>query len=317
MILTLLHELRGAPTRNVNQAALRKALRTVVDGDADLALAVATELLESGTFQKQHCLKAEVLSEYSANLVLRLAESYVLIALLSHERGGHRQVIKYAHHSEERLVRASPARRFLVAAGIRTLRAEFALSHPEGSASHHFELVVPEGITCVRLTMPGGYPQTDRNTGDGSPSGVAHAVASYARTPTDRAAAEFAVPFSGLRSTAMYACFLTAGILLLGLLLPGAQEALLDASDGAAALLLAVPAVVVVLVIGGSEHVIVTSMLRPLRSVVIACALLLLACAGSIVGVLHDPFRYPLWWIGAVWSFATGWALLWSHVRGR
>ena len=64
---------------------------------------------------------------------------------------------------------------------------------------------------------------------------------------------EFRVPLKGLRMNAALVCGVTSIMLLLGLLLPGAQLALLDASDGAAALLLAVPAVAFAFAVGERE----------------------------------------------------------------
>ncbi|NEC92954.1 hypothetical protein, partial [Streptomyces sp. SID12501] len=143
----------------------------------------------------------------------------------------------------------------------------------------------------------------------------AHAVATYTEDPDDGAMVEFRVPLKGLRMNAALVCGVTSIMLLLGLLLPGAQQALLDASDGAAALLLAVPAVAFAFAVGEREPDMVALLLQPLRVVIVGCALLLLACAGSIVGVLHDWARYPLWWLGAIMTALTCATLLWTTIR--
>lgn len=335
----LLYELRDAMVENEDEQVLQRALTTVLDADRPVAEAVAEDLVVDGTYRGVQCVRPEEITNYAANLILALADSYVLIALLPESQAGSRQVIKYGHHSTEQLetrgpqvkgswivkrlaavqarldIRAGPVRRFRLAAGLEALRVEFDLSHPAGSASHHFEMVVPDGLRCERLKMPVVQGSSDRNTVDTTPTGVAHAVATYVVNPSQGVEVEFRVPFHGLRQRAALACFVTGAILLLGLLLPGAQSALLRAGGGAAALLLAVPAIVVALAVGSGEHVMVARMLSPLRIIVVGCGALLLACAGSIVGVLHDEWRYPLWWLGALGAMTTALTLAWTAIR--
>ncbi|WP_282945857.1 hypothetical protein [Cellulomonas endometrii] len=339
MIETLIFEVGDAAVVGCDTGVLREALHAVVDADPHEAGDVAVDLVVDGTYRGVRCLNPEEMTTYAANLILSLTDSYVMIALLPEQQAGRRQVIKYGHHSVEHFERPTsrdhrsglahvlqvlkdrfgfttgPIKRFRLAAGLEAMKIKFDLSHPEGSASHHFEVVIPDGLRCERLNMPAGYAHADRNTVDTTPTGVAHAVAAYDRNPDDGAVVEFRVPLEGLRQTAAVVCLITSAMLLLGLLLPGPQDALLSASDGAAALLLAVPAVVFALAVGGGEHEMVAWMLRPLRFVVVGCALLLLACAGSIVGVLHDWARYPMWWAGAVATLVTGITLAWTAVR--
>lgn len=338
MVETLMYEAGDAALADCDTHALADALADIVDDDAEEASDVAVKLVVDGTYRDRPCLNAAELSAYAAQLILSLADSYVLIALLPDYQAGHRQVIKYEHHSVGMLERppangkhsaltrwvdavkdrsgsAGPVTRFRLAAGLDTMDVTFDLSHPAGSASHHLEVHIPEGVRCERLSMPVPRTHSDRNTTDTAPTGVAHGVAVFVKNPDDGAVAEFRVPWEGLRQNTALVCLVTSVILLLGLLLPGAQAALLAASDGAAALLLAVPAVAFAFAIGGREHEMITWVLRPLRMIIIGCVLLLLACAGSIVGVLHDWARFPLWWTGAVTTMVTGLALAWTAIR--
>ena len=339
MVDTLVYEVGPAAVERGDEATLRRALADVVDADRHEAEHVAEDLVVDGAYRGVRCIDPDGLSNYAANLILALADLYVLIALLPETQAGQRQVIKYEHHSTEEVdtrpernspsalarrlvalrdrlgITEGPVSRFRLAAGLDPLEVEFDLSHPAGATSHHFEMVIPAGLKCASLAMPVVAGQGDRNTVDTTPTGVAHAAAAYNENPDQGVQVQFRVPFEGLRLHTTLVCLLTAAILLLGLLLPGAQHALLRASDGAAALLLAIPAVVVALAVGGREHVMVARMLRPLRVVVIGCALLLLACAGSIVGVLHDGWRYTLWWGGAGAALVVAVILAWTALR--
>ncbi|WP_087508046.1 hypothetical protein [Cellulomonas iranensis] len=336
MVALLMHELGDAALAERTEL-LADALAAVVDGDVEAASHTAVDLVVEGTYLETRCVDASELSTYAAQLILRLADSYVLIALLPEERAGRRQVVKYEHHSHDQYaglplkrrrstlgrlqsflyerLSGGPVLRFRLAAGLEPATYEFELSHPAGSASHHFEVLIPDKLICTRLTMPGTSGRPDRNTTDITPDGVAHAVATYTEDPDDGAMVEFRVPLKGLRMNAALVCGVTSIMLLLGLLLPGAQQALLDASDGAAALLLAVPAVAFAFAVGEREPDMVALLLQPLRVVIVGCALLLLACAGSIVGVLHDWARYPLWWLGAIMTALTCATLLWTTIR--
>ena len=162
---------------------------------------------------------------------------------------------------------------------------------------------MPAALSCTSLTMPGR--RDDRNTTDSSDAGVVHVAGWYVQDPGEPAEAEFVVPWSGMRATTWLVTAITFAVTCLGLVLPGAQQALLDSADGAGALLLAVPAVAVAFAAGRSESAVESVLLGPLRMTVITCALLLLACAASIVGVLHEPWRTLLWTLGTIGSGAA------------
>lgn len=317
MVDALIFEIDDAVSPGAT-AVLRTALHCVLDGDPGKgdengkAERVATTLVVDGTYQGIPVLDPDRLSDYVVTLILDLSVRYVLIALVPGDFAGRRTVLKYTHHSELEFKGAGPWQRLLIASGLVTLPYAFQLGHPEGTASHHLEVAIPERIACSRLTMPALVH--DRNTVDEDVRGVAHAVGRYEDEPFEYAVAELRVPLRGLRGTASLVCLLTAVIVALGLWLPGAQNALFQASDGAAALLLAIPAVAVALGVGRRESALVSYMLLPLRVIIIGCSLLLLACAGSIVGILNEPWREWLWTA----SFAvSGVLFVMLRLRGR
>ena len=317
----LIYELRTAlQDPEADGPAVRKALTVILDRDAAEAEPVAIELVTFGTYKGLRIIDSDLISDYTAGLLLDLIEYYLLIALIPASHAGQRQVLKYSHEAVHDLHNAGPFRRLLLAAGLSALTVEFSLSHPSASASHHFEVVMPSRLDCESLEMPGlGTP--DRNSADLNPLGVAHAVGKYEANPnlgSPLSGAELTVrvPSRGLRGLTSWICLLTGAILLLGLLLPGAQDALLDARDGASAMLLAIPAVVVAVVASRGEHAMVASLRRPLRETAIGCAVLLLACAASIVGGLEEPWRLALWWSGATWAVLAGVTLRAHELHG-
>lgn len=294
LVDVLLEEIANATHADADMDALRSALGTILDADVDQALDVADELVSHGTIQGTHALVPARLTDYSRQLIRKLASTFVLIALLPSEYAGRRVILKYSHHLKLQPHGVGRLKRLFGAAGLRTLKVRFALSNPTGSASHHLEVGIPAALICTRLEMP-SVQMVDRNTQDLMAGGVVHAVAAYPDDPDEDAVVELHVPWPGLRATTFVVVLTTFTTLLLGEFMPGAQNALLAAKDGAAALLLALPAVVVALTAARRESALEAALLGPLRIVVLACALLLFACAASLVGVLHQPWRAGLW----------------------
>lgn len=317
LVETLLFEIRGSDAAAGQGGTLRDALSRVVDDDPEAARGVADDLVDRGTYEDMPCLDPQKLTDYAASLIHKLAEWCVLIALLPWEEGGRRVIVKYRHHSRQDLDVPPWRTRLQISAGWDSLDVGFDLSYPEGSASHHFEIVIPPDLACERLTMPSTV-HPDRNTADISPSGVAHVAGRFVedegqvpplRTERERIVeAKFRVPWHGLRSNTFWIYIITFMILTLGVALPGAQRALLH-NAGSAAILLAVPAAVVAVAAGRVESALSALLLRPLRGTIIGCALLLLACAGSIVGQLREPWRETLWICGAAATLLAAMAL--------
>jgi hypothetical protein len=294
LVDVLMKEVDDAVQLGSDRDALRRALGDILDSDVERALEVASDLVNLGTINGTHSLVSASLTDYSKSLILELASAFVLIALVPPEYAGKRVILKYSHHAKLQPDGLSPIKRLWGAAGLGTLKVAFALSNPTGSASHHLEVGVPPALACTRLAMPSVHT-VDRNTQDTMVGGVVHAVAAYPDDPIDDAVIELRVPWAGLRATTFFVALTTSVIIGLGRFLPGAQDALLKANDGAAALLLALPAVVLVLAAARRESALEAALLGPLRLIVLICALILFACAASVVGVLHEPWRAALW----------------------
>ncbi|MCF6378156.1 hypothetical protein L2K70_11135 [Nocardioides KLBMP 9356] len=309
----LTYQLEDSPTPGTEAALLEAALETILDGDPEAAVAASRELLTNGTVGGRPVLDPSRVNKWARELLTDLAKVWVLFALVPGEYAGRRVVLKYSHHAKQSADDASARRRWLGAAGLSTLPVKFTLSHPTGAASHHLEVTVPGDLSCSSLRMPG--PVEDRNTTDSSDAGVVHGAASYEVEPDKPAFVEFTVPWAGMRATTWLVSSVTFAVTFLGLLLPGAQQALLDAADGAGAVLLAVPAVAVAFAAGRRESEVESVLLGPLRVWVTTCALSLFACACSIVGVLHDPFRTWLWAIGALASMTVALVLCAREAR--
>lgn len=319
MLGVLLRQLESAILPLADLELLSDALIRLLDDDVETARAISEEILRDGTVNldgvcpRFRFVDPALLQGFARELLTSLASVYVLFALLPAEYGYRRVVIKYSHHARQDPDHGPLLWRWCGAAGLVPLKVAFELSHPTGAASHHLEIAVPSELTCASLTMPGAG--ADRNTTDASEGGVAHAAKSYERSPAERAVVEFTVPWAGTRATTWLMATLTFAITLLGYTLPGAQEALLAAADGAGALLLAVPAIAVAFAAGRPESDVESVLLGPLRAVLIVCAIWLFACAASIVGVLHEPYRTWLWVAGAGFSGGASIALSARELR--
>lgn len=306
----LKHELRDALAPGVNLSMLEPALNTILENDIQKAAEVSKDLTESGRDGDGGpiLLQQEKLSTFQQDLLLSLAHNWVLFVLLPPEYAYHRVVLKYSHHALQEVPDNTLIMRWIGAAGLRPLPLAFDLSNPTGAASHHLEVSVPADLTCSLLRMPtsdGGQGTAEIGsdmTTDSAEDGVVHAVSSYRVDPGEPARVEFRVPWRGTRATAWVVAVTTFLILYLGLVLPGAPVALRGTTDGAAALLLGIPAVAVAFAASRRESIVESVLLGPLRVCILTCALLLLACAASIVGSLREPFFTALWSAGAAWT---------------
>ena len=297
MLDVLAYQIEPALTAEPHWEVVQAALTTILDGEVDTATKLSEHLIESGTVEGLTVLRAESLSAFAKELLRALARSYVLFVLVPRDYAQRRVVIKYSYQADQKRADGNGRDRWRSAAGLAPIAVTFELTHPTGAASHHLEVSVPADLSCSVLRMPGSY--TDRNTENSSEGGVVHAVSSYTEDPDTPALAEFEVPWRGMRATTWLISATTFVILYLGLVLPGAQHALLEGAGGAGTLLLGVIAVAVAFAAGRRESAVESALLGPLRTCVLGCSLLLLACATSIVGGLHEPFRISLWSFGA------------------
>lgn len=300
MLGVLMYQVGEALVQDADIAKLENAIRIILDDDVAIATEASRSLVELGSVEGTPLVKPDELPGFAKGLLISLAESYVLFVLMPFQYAQRRVIIKYSHHARQDLSGMSAYKRWRGALGLSRLPIAFQLSNPAGAASHHLEVSVPPALSCPMLRMPG--VNIDRNTRDASDGGVVHTASSYTDDPGEPAVAEFEVPWRGTRATTCLVSATTFMILFLGIVLPGAQEALLEAADGAAALLLAVPAVAVAFAAGRRESAVESILLGPLRFCILFCAFLLLASAASVVGVLCEPLRILLWSSGSALS---------------
>ncbi|WP_422117874.1 hypothetical protein [Brachybacterium sp. UNK5269] len=315
----LMHGLRSALRADIPEQQLLDTLASIIDDDADVAGPLAENLARRGKIADTQVLEIALLDDWIEHLLLDvLPYRYLMIALLPETFAGQRVVLKYALGWSLQTGEFSFGRRAAASFGYGEIQANIELSHPAGAASHHLEVVFPDGLEAGRLDMPvapGSDNSPRRNSSDSGSLGTLHGAHRYPQWADQMEATITFGPSRGLRSLTLLVLTVTAAILVLGRWLPGAQQALLDAGDGAAALLLAVPALVATLLVKPGENVVVKQASSPLRFVVIMCALVLLACAGSLVGSLSEPYRLWLWAVSACLTTALGLALAWGIFR--
>ncbi|MGY1985389.1 hypothetical protein ACI792_04110 [Blastococcus sp. SYSU DS0669] len=303
---------------------LVKSLAEIAQGAPAAAALQAEDLLSTGQVDGVQVFDPQAVPAAVGDLVRDLADNFLMLVLLPANDVGTRQILKYSFHWRS-VPEANTTwlNRVLTAFGFSSAEYSLEAHGASWAASYHLEVHAPPGLTSTGLELPpreaGGAPAGQDLTVDP----VAHVHGSYPDQPPlePRARLQLAVPFPGLRATALLVSLFSAVIFVLEQVLPGAPEALRDAGDGAAALLLAAPAIVLALLSRSGENILEARLLFPLRAVVLGCALLLTAAAGSVVGQLHEPYFNLLWCLGA-WSTSAATLLLLlaarlSAVRGR
>ena len=158
----------------------------------------------------------------AAELLRTLAERFLLIGLVEAQRAGSRQVLKYSYDWH---VEGLPPRHFLlslqVAFGWSSRTLEVPLEAASAAASYHLEFQTPPEARCRLLRLPGdtGSP----GLFDDSRKPVAHVHARYAQQPGEDGELVVDLPFRGMRVTAAVAAAFAFVVMLLALVLPGAE----------------------------------------------------------------------------------------------
>lgn len=286
-------------------------LSRIVLEPAETALPLADEL-SRGCVDGKEVFDVGRIREQTVLLLADLASNFLLIALLEPEKCNRRQVVKFAFHWHVEMS-GDPnwIDRFKIALG--TVYGNYGLevSGASDAASYHLEAHAPPGLKTVGLELPSGG-RDEESSVDDRVDVVAHAVGSYeASSPIEDATLYVAVPPRGLRTVTAIITGFTAAVFLLERLLPGAQDALLEAPDGAVALFLIVPAAFSSFMARPTENILLSYILLPLRMIILLCAALLVAGAASLVGRLHDPYMGILWFAGAATSIVL---LVWQLV---
>lgn len=285
-------------------------LSRLVFGDMEAAQ-VTWDLLETNYFPG---LRLKGLSSTTEELVARFKTDFMLVVAVPQEAADRRQVFKYSYHwtidyfptksdrSRARLRDWSLSwfDRFAVAFGYRAAKLEIPSFGVTDAHSYHLEVQAPIELICVGLTLP-DHRSVEPHAADSEATVVAHAVGSYeAVGDSATSMLEVAVPKRGARMSAWLVTTFAATVFILEETLHGARIALLDGAEGAGALLIVVPAALFAFVARPQENALSSQILLPLRMVVLLCSALLLLCAGSLVGALHEPWISWLWLSSAV-----------------
>ena len=286
--------------------SLKEVLYVIV-GPSESSADVAAELATAGRLGDVQFWQPSELNSEVSDLIRDLGAGFLLSCLLPSELAGIRQILKISFHwrieAETGGVAPLALQRLRVSFRFRSRLILLPMMAPSDARSYHLEFQTPPELTCTGLTLPKvsgeeWLPSMVDTTGQP----VAHVHGTYARPPGETAFVSLGVSSRGLWTYALLSTFLTAVIMWLAIGLPGAKVALMASADGAAALLLAVPAVFIGLGAGQKENALAAWMLGPLRLIMLTCALGLFAVAGSLVGVLHEPWCTVLWWTVALVS---------------
>ncbi len=290
--------------------ALRETLREIVGSERAAGVRVAEDLLDRERCVDGTNVNLDAISELTALWTRDLAANFLLIGLLPANRAGTRQVLKWSANWHIEPGAMKGGRQIAVAAGRDVAEIELPVRGAASAASFHLEVHLPPELAVARLELPPRTPGEAPACVDESGNPVAHVHAEYEEVPEQQdALIHVTVPWSGLRVTATVSVVLTGIMFLLGIVLPGATDALRSSGEGAAALLLVAPALMIAFSTRSQESIAVSRLLAPLRSVTVGCALLLVAAAASVVGGLERPWYDILWCVGAVLSVGVAWHL--------
>ncbi|MCS4277337.1 hypothetical protein M2390_002541 [Mycetocola sp. BIGb0189] len=294
---------------------LERIVRVILSDEGMKYSAQVRELCEAGRWNGEQIWAEDVfLSNDVVDLVEQLASSFLLIGLVPARDSGIRQVVKFSYHwviEEEQSIKA----RFLnlfVAIGWAEKEIVINMHMPHATASYHLEFQTPPQLDVRSLHLPSSdvpNPVFGPTLDDDSGVPVAHVHGAYGFLPKDDAIVRLAVPWRGLRVVTLFVTSLTALIFFLALFLDGATPTLREVGGNAAALFLAVPAVFISFLASTPENVSASRALVPLRIMLMTCALLLFAMAGSLVGKLHLGPLLLLWWVGLITSLVLAFLL--------
>ncbi|MBM9463529.1 hypothetical protein JL108_08700 [Aeromicrobium sp. YIM 150415] len=275
----------------------QEVLRTAVFAPRERGRELAVAAMQ--TFPDRHKI-----SDQAFGLLYDTSTHFVLYCLAPRKRPNTRRIFKYSYawNLLPGTVKARWFQRILIAAGYSPAVFDLDIAGASDVASYHLEVHVSEGLQAAGLELPEG---ADHESGRVDPGGgsVAHAVASYSSQEADRTwKAVFAmkVEWRGVRTNSLVVTLFTFMVFLLHQILPGADQALKDAGDGAVAVLLVVPAAYGIFGARAGESAVLSSLVLPLRAAMLTCSALLVAIAASIVGALREPYLGCLWLIGFI-----------------
>ncbi|MGW8566773.1 hypothetical protein [Isoptericola sp. NPDC055881] len=322
--LTLLHllDLEGIRVGTPLVGALIK----IVSGDGGLN--DVDDLLRDGVVDGVRVLSRSdrnKISDHTQLLMRNLAQSFILGVVVSGDRLGRRQLIKFSNfwHVDPTKI---PGLSWW-GAWVRIIRGSFgfkrgliALDVPMAgdAASFHLEFHPPEGFSCRVELPPMRFFDYTRAHGDRVPTSVGHAYGAYHQAEVSanlaedpaRAAGEAALELYVSRRGPWLVTLLLATFTLLfflfSLWFDGALYVLRgQGTEGGvdpSAFLLTLPGVLVGLLMTTREHVLASVLLMPIRAAALVCSALLLVASASLAFQLRDPWLVSLWLVGLVTS---------------
>ncbi|RLP74544.1 hypothetical protein D9V32_12710 [Mycetocola tolaasinivorans] len=289
-------------------AEVLRVIRLIIAIDGMGQSAQLPELCQTGRWEGEQIWPENIyLPNDLVDLLERLASSFLLIGLVPARQSGIRQILKFSYHwvTEEDTSLKSRMLSVLVATGWAGKEVSMNMHMPHATASYHLEFHTPSQLDVRNLRIPcpdASTPVHGQILSDASGVPVAHVHGTYEIQPGGQASVRLAVPWRGLRMITLFVTALTALIFSLALFLDGATPTLMKQGGSAAALFLAVPAVFISFLAAHSENVSTSRMLVPLRFMLVVCALLLFAMAGSLVGQLRHGPLVLLWSVSLVVS---------------
>ena len=266
----------------------RDALRSCVFDSAPASTKRANALVE----------RLGIEQTFGEQFLLRLAEQFILFAVLPVERVGVRTIVKFSYHwgtsRQDGLVRAvgDLARRAAAGAGLKPYELEIQLGPSDTAASIHLEVQAPPGLHCVDLTLydnEGEVVAYDFDAGN-----VAHAHTSAELRPV-RGSVRFDADLGGVHRLVTWSAW---GVAVLLAATRWRLGTVAQDPGTPVSLLLFGPALLLTWLVRPGENWIVSAIVGPLR----ALALLLAGCLFAVGFGLSVGFDAP--------PHASGWGTL-------
>jgi len=284
------------------------------DVERVVTASVGPEQPRTGMVLRRH--DSEALSTFGEALLSSLEESFLLMILIPREKAGQRVVVKFSYHWDRVLSRQRTKHPLLSlakelstgwrpATGSEPMRLEVDLDGPDDAESYHLEFHAPPSLVFTQMTLP-GTPPLHFGPGDGDPDmQVIQGHRRYDTSTTEPAVLYVAGTNSGPRMVALVVTLYTAVVFLASLFFPGAFSEWVRKGSQVTSLLMAVPAAAVAALNRPQENSLAAYFWRPLRSLVMLCAALLM-CGAAALAV---GWRWrPVWYIQ--WSLTGGGSLL-------
>lgn len=267
----------GRPLADADQSALKRCIFGEPPTSLDEAKRIISRLHLEETF--------------SERFLLRLAEEFILFAVLPVDRRGTRTVVKYSYHWSTAHPRGfgqrflDAPRRIAAAAGWKPYDLAIELGNPDTANSLHLEVQAPAGLHCVDLTLTDeDNISVSRDTEAGT---VAHGHTTVQQRAT-RGSVRFDPDLEGVHRLVTWSAW---GVALLLLVTHWRLDAIAPDPGTPVSLLLFGPALLLTWLVRSGENWIVSAVVAPLRALALTLAGLLFAAAFALsLGFDGNPY---------------------------